>query len=36
LQVNYTIPADAPMGAQPVAVSVGGIASVPATLTVTQ
>jgi len=36
LQVNYTIPADAPLGAQPVAVSVGGIASVPATLTVTQ
>jgi uncharacterized protein (TIGR03437 family) len=36
LQINYTIPSQAPLGAQPVAVSVGTVASVPATLTVTQ
>jgi uncharacterized protein (TIGR03437 family) len=35
LQINYTIPPEAPLGAQPVAVSVGTVASVPATLTVT-
>ncbi|PWT99958.1 MAG: hypothetical protein C5B51_26120 [Terriglobia bacterium] len=35
LQINYQVPAGAPLGAQPVIVSVGGISSAPATLTVT-
>jgi uncharacterized protein (TIGR03437 family) len=36
VQINYTIPANAPLGAQPVVVSVGGVASSPTTLTITQ
>lgn len=36
VQVNYTIPASAPLGAQPVVVSVGGATSAATTLTVTQ
>jgi uncharacterized protein (TIGR03437 family) len=36
VQINYTIPANAPLGAQPVVVSVGGVASAPTTLTITQ
>jgi uncharacterized protein (TIGR03437 family) len=35
-QINYEVPADAPLGAQPVVVTVGGVASPPANLTVTQ
>ena len=35
-QVNYVVPANAPLGAQPVVVTVGGVASQPAMLTVTQ
>jgi len=35
-QINYTVPSDAPLGAQPVVVTVGGVASQPAKLTVTQ
>jgi uncharacterized protein (TIGR03437 family) len=35
MQINYQVPATAPLGAQPVVVTVGGIASAPATLTVT-
>ena len=34
-QINYTVPAQAPTGAQPVVVTVGGVASQAATLTVT-
>ncbi len=34
-QVNFTIPADAKVGPQPVVVTVGGVSSVPATITVT-
>ncbi len=34
-QINYTIPAGAPTGAQPVVVTVGGVVTPPATLTVT-
>ena len=34
-QINYTVPAQAPTGAQPVVVTVGGVASPSATLTVT-
>jgi uncharacterized protein (TIGR03437 family) len=33
-QVNFTVPANAPTGAQPVVVTVGGIVSAPATITV--
>ncbi|HTQ57348.1 MAG TPA: protease pro-enzyme activation domain-containing protein [Bryobacteraceae bacterium] len=36
VQINYTIPADAPPGVQPVVVSVGGVESVATQLTVTQ
>jgi uncharacterized protein (TIGR03437 family) len=36
VQINYTIPASAPLGPQPVVVSVGGVTSVATTLTVTQ
>jgi uncharacterized protein (TIGR03437 family) len=36
VQINYTIPANAPTGAQPVVVSVGGVKSAATTLTVTQ
>jgi uncharacterized protein (TIGR03437 family) len=35
MQINYQLPATTPLGAQPVVVSVGGIVSAPATLTVT-
>lgn len=35
LQINFAIPANAPLGAQPVVVNVGGVASSPATLNVT-
>lgn len=35
-QINYTVPSDAPLGAQPVVVTVGGVASQAAKLTVTQ
>jgi uncharacterized protein (TIGR03437 family) len=34
-QINLLIPAAAPLGTQPVVVTIGGIASAPATLTVT-
>jgi uncharacterized protein (TIGR03437 family) len=34
-QINFTIPANAPLGPQPVVVTVGGAASPPVTLTVT-
>lgn len=36
VQINYQVPATAPLGAQPVVVTVGGIPSNTATLTVTQ
>jgi uncharacterized protein (TIGR03437 family) len=36
VQINYTIPAQAPLGSQPVLVSVGGVESVSAQLTITQ
>jgi uncharacterized protein (TIGR03437 family) len=35
-QINFTIPAGTPLGPQPVIVTVGGVASPPVTLTVTQ
>ena len=35
-QVNFTVPATAPLGAQPVVVSVGGVKTQTGTLTVTQ
>ncbi len=35
-QINLTVPPDAPFGAQPVVVTVGGVPSPPATLNVTQ
>lgn len=35
-QINFTVPASAPLGPQPVVVTVGGVASAPVTLTVTQ
>jgi uncharacterized protein (TIGR03437 family) len=35
-QINYVVPADAPLGDQPVVVTVGGVASQSAKLTVTQ
>jgi uncharacterized protein (TIGR03437 family) len=34
MQINYQIPPTAPLGAQPVVVTIGGSASTPATLTV--
>jgi uncharacterized protein (TIGR03437 family) len=34
-QINFIVPPDAPLGPQPVVVTVGGVASAPATLTVT-
>ncbi len=34
-QINFTVPANAPLGTQPVVVTVGGIPSNPVTLTVT-
>jgi uncharacterized protein (TIGR03437 family) len=35
-QINFTVPPDAPLGAQPVVVTVGGVDSPPVMLTVTQ
>jgi len=35
-QINYQVPADAPLGVQKVVVTVGGVASPPANLTITQ
>jgi uncharacterized protein (TIGR03437 family) len=35
-QINFTVPASAPSGVQPVVVTVGGVASQPANFTVTQ
>jgi uncharacterized protein (TIGR03437 family) len=35
MQVNYQVPGGAPLGAQPVVVTIGGVSSPPATLTVT-
>jgi uncharacterized protein (TIGR03437 family) len=35
-QINFQIPPDVPPGPQPVVVTIGGVASAPATLTVTQ
>ncbi len=35
-QINYTVPATAPLGKQPVIVTVGGVASAPATINITQ
>jgi len=35
-QINYQVPAGAPLGVQEVVVTVGGVASPPAKLTVTQ
>ena len=35
-QINFTIPSNAPLGKQPVVVTVGGVASAPVNLTVTQ
>jgi uncharacterized protein (TIGR03437 family) len=35
-QINFVVPQTAPLGPQPVVVTVGGVASAPATLTVTQ
>jgi uncharacterized protein (TIGR03437 family) len=34
VQINYTIPPNAPLGPQPVVVKVGGVASTAATLTI--
>jgi len=34
-QINFTIPANAPLGKQPVVVTVGGVASAPVNLTIT-
>ncbi len=34
MQVNFTIPATVPLGAQPVVISVGNVPSPPATVTV--
>jgi uncharacterized protein (TIGR03437 family) len=36
LQVNFTVPPNAPLGSQPVVVTVGSAASVAATFTVLQ
>jgi uncharacterized protein (TIGR03437 family) len=35
-QINFTVPPTAPLGPQPVVVTIGGIATAPVTLTVTQ
>ena len=35
-QINFTVPAGVPLGPQPVVVTVGGVASPPVTLTITQ
>ena len=35
-QINYQVPANAPLGVQQVVVTVGGVASQPANLTITQ
>jgi uncharacterized protein (TIGR03437 family) len=35
MQINLRIPATAPLGTQPVIVTIGGVASVPASITVT-
>jgi uncharacterized protein (TIGR03437 family) len=35
-QINFTIPTNAPLGAQQVVVSVGGVSSAPVMLNVTQ
>jgi uncharacterized protein (TIGR03437 family) len=35
-QINFQIPPDAPLGPQPVVVTVGAVSSAPVTLTVTQ
>jgi uncharacterized protein (TIGR03437 family) len=35
-QINYEVPASTPVGVQQVVVTVGGVASQPANLTVTQ
>lgn len=35
-QINYTVPATTPLGRQPLIVTVGGVASAPATITITQ
>jgi uncharacterized protein (TIGR03437 family) len=35
-QINFTVPATAPLGPQPLVVTVGGVASAPVILTVTQ
>jgi uncharacterized protein (TIGR03437 family) len=35
-QINFTVPAGVPLGPQPVVVTIGGVASPPVTLTVTQ
>jgi uncharacterized protein (TIGR03437 family) len=34
VQINYTVPANAPLGPQPIVVTVGGVASTAATLTI--
>jgi len=34
-QINFTVPANAPLGPQPVVVTVGGVASPPVMLNVT-
>ena len=36
VQINYTVPANAPLGAQPVVVSIGAFHSAATTLTITQ
>jgi uncharacterized protein (TIGR03437 family) len=35
-QLNYTVPLTAPLGQQPVVVTIGGVPSQPVTLTITQ
>jgi uncharacterized protein (TIGR03437 family) len=35
-QINFTVPATAPLGPQPVVVTIGGVATEPVTLTITQ
>jgi len=34
-QINFVVPGSAPLGVQPVVVTVGGVASPPASLTIT-
>jgi uncharacterized protein (TIGR03437 family) len=36
MQINLRVPSTAPLGTQPVIVTIGGIASAPANITVTQ